>query len=572
MTEIKEKEIEKILQSLSKVSLSPVRRAFLKEKILKEIRQEKRKSFLNLFRNFFARQNLVPISLATIMIFFGFFISAFNEKREAVATFASVNGSVFIESADGVQRPASAWSTLKIGDKVVVNKGSEAQIKFIDESVTSLTENTEIKIDSAMEDIEKSDKKLLSIDLKKGSIKTTKKKGSRSKLAVKTPHKIVSDSRDGQVIKAAPEEKKVIPKAIPEKKKTIAKDISSESESDLDQKNSNSSTEEKVSFNETEKNLSSESVSLDLTKENKDNSLGEKKDLRGLVSFEIDLDQIAKLDFDEFTIKAKIAKVKLEQAFYNILLLEDLDLYEKELLGYQERLLSICDVFAASNEKLNCLNDLNSYATHLEEREGTEDFLLVLGEITRLKNVLDAVYEKRASLKLAEENPGEVSPALVDINKLILKEEFLSDLEKKEISFIYTREIRKVSLNDLNNIEKKEVNIPALGKVNTFAFSEEKKKLAQETIDKIKLETEKREKFNLIETRLGEISISIKKKFDFSEDKITIFATAGYRIIFSRERVEENLNSFIRIADGFDLKSKELEYVDLSVPNKIVYR
>ncbi|MEK7171543.1 MAG: hypothetical protein AAB739_01410, partial [Patescibacteria group bacterium] len=123
-------------------------RVFLKEKLLTIIEFESRKKFFVLpkFTPMRLRFLGAVLTLAVFIIgFFNFAFTPYKASAAAATTLDEIIGSVVI-IRDSQAMTVKPGFVLKIDDVIKTGKDSQAVIKFLDQSVSRLSENTEVQI------------------------------------------------------------------------------------------------------------------------------------------------------------------------------------------------------------------------------------------------------------------------------------------------------------------------------------------------------------------------------------------------------------------------------------------
>ena len=510
--------IEEILSKLPKVRMNPLRRAVLREKILSKVRasleveQERElvpetralfgfRYLTNFAHSLFASFRMAsPIAISAFLILSVFFVSSLRQEKEAVAVFESINGNVFIESENGEITRASKKSILSVGDKIKVSKNSNAQINFLDNNTSTLSEGTEIVIDSATTESSKEDKKIVAINLKKGNLKTSTKENNKAKLYIKTPSKIIESKAENPTeisVESNHQKKKEDSARTSEnlsgnEAKKIAL-FTEEEISDLATRvdkaiiKKEDSDKEKIVSSETKGE--NEKLEKETTLNGKKISKEEDSDAEGEKALpESQVDFLDKSLINSVEAIASISNVKLEQGLEKIMLEEDIAKAKINFLGYRDRMNKIASLFGLELEE----NKEEYPFLNIPTRSILELLVLEAKIINKNEDEKDIKLEKLSIirrlektflyLKIAEEGAGEIYnnwqkfvlpsdekasecnevEVICNARILLKKEKKLKGKSRKAINFLYLREINKIDKELLEEIGDDVSNIEVL--------------------------------------------------------------------------------------------------------------
>lgn len=139
--------IGKLKQLAEQISPKEYFRVLLKEKLMVLSQYQHQTSFWNMFQNRGARRAFASV-LAFVFVFTVLFNFTFRIDRveaSVLTVLESMSGEVLVVR-DGKEISAAAGFVLKADDIIATGSDSKAEIRFLDQSVSRLDENTEIKI------------------------------------------------------------------------------------------------------------------------------------------------------------------------------------------------------------------------------------------------------------------------------------------------------------------------------------------------------------------------------------------------------------------------------------------
>lgn len=139
--------IGKLKQLAEQISPKEYFRVLLKEKLMVLSQYQHQTSFWNIFQNRGARRAFSSV-LAFVFVFTVLFNFTFRIDRveaSVLTVLESMSGEVLVVR-DGKEISAAAGFVLKADDIIATGSDSKAEIRFLDQSVSRLDENTEIKI------------------------------------------------------------------------------------------------------------------------------------------------------------------------------------------------------------------------------------------------------------------------------------------------------------------------------------------------------------------------------------------------------------------------------------------
>ena len=154
-----------------KVKLGAVQTAQLKEKVMEKIEQVPQKKFF--FSNYFDLTKKLVSSALLVVLSFGMLsflsVETYVVSAGTFTTLDSFKGNVSIQRAQSLM-PASVGMALMENDKVVTGENGSAVIRYFDNSVSRMSNNTEVQINKLVSPNDNSVNTYVEVSLVEGQI------------------------------------------------------------------------------------------------------------------------------------------------------------------------------------------------------------------------------------------------------------------------------------------------------------------------------------------------------------------------------------------------------------------